>query len=71
MSRSPKRFTNRPPGVAATSRIAANTLTTEVAASVLTPNDLAKTGIIGTTMPYPKATKNPTVVRTATSRGKS
>jgi hypothetical protein len=38
---------------------------------LLTPKDLAKIGIAGTTNPNPIATKNPAKIVTRTSRGNS
>ena len=40
-------------------------------AALLTPNDLAKTGIAGMTMPKPTATKKDAATRIETSRGRS
>jgi hypothetical protein len=50
-------------------RISAKTLTTLLAASAVTPNDLAKTGIVGITIPKPIATKKAITLNTATSLG--
>jgi hypothetical protein len=40
-------------------------------AALLTPNDFAKTGIAGITMPKPTATKKDAAIRIETSRGRS
>ena len=40
-------------------------------AALLTPKDLAKSGIAGTMIPKPTATKNDATTRTLTSRGRS
>ena len=39
-------------------------------AALFTPNDLVKSGIAGTTIPNPTATKNAAPTRTLTSRGR-
>jgi hypothetical protein len=66
---SPKRFTQSPAIGADANLMKANTETTELAASALTPKDLAKTGIAGATIPNPIATKKAINERTATSLG--
>jgi hypothetical protein len=66
---SPKRFTHKPARGAEANLIKANTETTELAASALTPKDLAKTGIAGATIPNPIATKKAIKESTATSFG--
>jgi hypothetical protein len=68
---SPNLLTNQPLGVALTNRIKAKMLITELAANADTSKDLANTGIIGATMPKPRATQNATAVITATSLGRS
>jgi hypothetical protein len=50
-------------------RESAKTETTSPTAVLLTPKDLAKTGIAGKTMPKPSATKNDEIITTWTSRG--
>jgi hypothetical protein len=40
-------------------------------AALFTPNDFAKTGIAGITMPKPTATKKEAATREETSRGRS
>jgi len=40
-------------------------------AALFTPNDFAKTGIAGITIPKPTATKKDAATRTETSRGRS
>ena len=47
----------------------ANIETIKPTAELLTPKDFAKSGIAGTMMPKPTATKNAAAVRTLTSRG--
>ena len=69
--RSPNLLTNQPLGAALTNRIKAKTLITELAAKAETSKVWAKTGMIGATIPNPRATQNATAVRTATSPGRS
>ena len=52
-------------------RVIAKAETIKPIAALLTPNDLAKTGIAGITMPKPTATKKDAAMRMETSRGKS
>ena len=49
----------------------ANAETINPIAALLTPNDLAKTGIAGITIPKPTATKKDAATRIETSRGSS
>ena len=69
--RSPNLFTNQPLGAALIKRINAKTLITELAANAETSKVCAKTGMIGATIPKPRATQNATAVSTATSPGRS
>jgi hypothetical protein len=52
-------------------RVIAKAETIKPIAALFTPNDLAKTGIAGITMPKPTATKKDAAIRMETSRGKS
>jgi len=52
-------------------RVIAKAETIRPIAALLTPNDLAKTGIAGITMPKPTATKKDAAMRIDTSRGRS
>ena len=52
-------------------RVIAKAETIKPIAALFTPNDLAKTGIAGITMPNPTATKKDAAIRIDTSRGKS
>ena len=52
-------------------RVIAKAETIKPIAALLTPNDLAKTGIAGITMPNPTATKKDAAIRIDTSRGRS
>ncbi len=52
-------------------RVIAKAETINPIAALLTPNDLAKTGIAGITMPNPTATKKDAAIRIDTSRGRS
>ena len=52
-------------------RVIAKTETINPIAALLTPKDLAKTGIAGNTMPKPTATKKDAATSMETSRGRS
>jgi len=52
-------------------RVIAKAETINPIAALLTPKDLAKTGIAGITMPKPTATKKDAATRIETSRGSS
>ena len=52
-------------------RVIAKAETIKPIAALLTPNDFAKTGIAGITMPKPTATKKEAAIRIETSRGSS
>ena len=69
--RSPSLLTREPAKGDDTNRMSAKADTTAVAANAETPNDSAKIGMDGMTMPKPSATKNAMEARTPTSRGRS
>jgi predicted P-loop ATPase/GTPase len=52
-------------------RVIAKAETINPIAALFTPNDLAKTGIAGMTIPKPTATKKDAAIRIDTSRGRS
>jgi hypothetical protein len=52
-------------------RVIAKAETIKPIAALLTPNDLAKTGIAGMMIPKPTATKKDAATRIETSRGRS
>ncbi|CAB4532770.1 unannotated protein [freshwater metagenome] len=52
-------------------RVIAKAETIKPIAALFTPNDFAKTGIAGITMPNPTATKKDAATRIETSRGSS
>jgi hypothetical protein len=52
-------------------RVIAKAETIKPIAALFTPNDLAKTGIAGMTIPKPTATKKDAAIRIDTSRGRS
>ena len=52
-------------------RVIAKAETIKPIAALLTPKDLAKTGMAGMTIPKPTATKNDAAIRIETSRGRS
>ena len=52
-------------------RVIAKAETIKPIAALFTPNDLAKTGIAGMTIPKPIATKKDAAIRIDTSRGRS
>ena len=68
---SPNRSTNVPEMSPEQKRVIAKAETIKPIAALLTPNDLAKTGIAGITMPKPTATKKDAATRIDTSRGRS
>jgi hypothetical protein len=68
---SPNRSTNVPEISPEQKRVIAKAETIKPIAALLTPNDLAKTGIAGITMPKPTATKKDAATRIDTSRGRS
>lgn len=67
--RSPNRLTAQPAAGLLTSRMAAKTLITALAAKAETPKVRANSGMAGITMPKPSATQNAMAARTLTSRG--
>ena len=69
--RSPKRSTNEPEISPEQNRVIAKAETINPIAALLTPKDLAKTGIAGITIPNPIATKKDAATRIETSRGSS
>ena len=68
---SPNRSTNVPEISPEQKRVMAKAETIKPIAALLTPNDFAKTGIAGITMPKPTATKKDAATRIDTSRGRS
>ena len=68
---SPNRSTNVPEISPEQKRVMAKAETIKPIAALLTPNDFAKTGIAGITMPKPTATKKDAAIRIETSRGRS
>jgi len=68
---SPNLSTNVPEISPEQKRVIAKAETIKPIAALLTPNDLAKTGIAGITMPKPTATKKDAAIRIETSRGRS
>jgi hypothetical protein len=68
---SPNRSTNVPEISPEQKRVIAKAETIKPIAALLTPKDLAKTGIAGMTMPKPTATKKDAAIRIETSRGRS
>ena len=68
---SPHRSTNVPEISPEQKRVMAKAETIKPIAALLTPNDFAKTGIAGITMPKPTATKKDAAIRIETSRGRS
>jgi hypothetical protein len=70
-ARSPKRSTNVPEISPELKRVIAKAETINPIAALLTPKDLAKTGIAGMTIPKPTATKKVAATRIETSRGSS
>jgi hypothetical protein len=70
-ARSPNRSTKVPEISPELNRVIAKAETIKPIAALFTPNDLAKTGIAGITMPNPTATKKDAATRIETSRGSS
>ena len=68
---SPNRSTNVPEISPEQKRVMAKAETIRPIAALLTPNDFAKTGMAGITMPKPTATKKDAAIRIETSRGRS
>ena len=70
-ARSPNLSTKVPEISPELKRVIAKAETIKPIAALLTPNDFAKTGIAGITMPKPTATKKDAATRIETSRGSS
>jgi hypothetical protein len=68
---SPNLSTNAPEINPDAKRVIAKAETINPIAALLTPNDLAKTGIAGMIIPKPTATKKDAATRIDTSRGRS
>jgi hypothetical protein len=68
---SPNLSTNAPEINPDAKRVIAKAETINPIAALLTPNDLAKTGIAGMMIPKPTATKKDAATRIDTSRGRS
>ena len=70
-ARSPNLSTKVPEINPEAKRVIAKAETIKPIAALLTPKDLAKTGIAGNTMPNPTATKKDAATSMETSRGRS
>ena len=70
-TRSPTLSIKRPLIGEEINRVSANIETTVLAANAVTPNDLAKSGIAGATMPKPRATENAMEDKTQIAGGRS
>ena len=68
--RSPNRSVNDPDIKPDAKRVIAKAETINPIAALFTPNDFAKTGIAGITIPKPTATKKEAAMRIETSRGR-
>ena len=71
MVRSPNLSTSFPENKPEAKRDSAKREMIRPTAALLTPNDRAKSGIAGTMIPKPTATKKDATTRTLTSRGRS
>jgi hypothetical protein len=71
MVRSPNLSTSFPENNPEAKRVSAKSEMINPTAALLTPKDRAKSGIAGTIIPKPTATKNEATTRTLTSRGRS